>query len=548
MSLRSGVHTPRTSTSAAVPSQDTCSTPSACRSATGSSSSRAVREEQVWPLRSGSVPTAKWCSQTSFRRWSTSHSAEQAARTLGNVRTEVLDLEHISEPDEAFDVVLCREGMMFALEPRRAVAEMHRVLRPGGRATVAVWGPRSENPWLGVLLDTITEVTGIVVPPPAAPGPFALSDATELRDLFSDAGFGELRDRSCVGTPSCTLVLGVVEPAVEGRRTRHRGREPARRHHAHAAARHRAGRNVALRDERRARAPGTRARARRTPIMSAGPSKIFVVLGATGTIGRSVVELLAAKSGVTVRVTTRTPTSLPATLRLRSVTAFAFDWDTPTGLDRLLRDCDAVLLIPPSGHPAEATATQVAHAAASAGVRHMVFLSTLGADFDPGFTFGRWALAGEHAVAPASVPHTVLRPNSYMSNFYGMLRPADDGALRLPWGLGTNSFVDPRDVAECAAAHPARTDRSRRRDLLPHGASITRRLHGRVDARIGEWRSDPLREHDHRVRLRSTHPRRSPRTHARGTHRAPHGHGELGALTDHRRRGEAHRSCAAIPR
>jgi SAM-dependent methyltransferase len=82
--------------------------------------------------------------------------------------------------------------MMFALEPRRAVAEMHRVLRPGGRATVAVWGPRSENPWLGVLLDTITEVTGIVVPPPAAPGPFALSDATELRDLFSDGGFGDL--------------------------------------------------------------------------------------------------------------------------------------------------------------------------------------------------------------------------------------------------------------------------------------------------------------------------------------------------------------------
>ena len=87
----------------------------------------------------------------------------------------------------------------------------------------------------------------------------------------------------------------------------------------------------------------------------------------------------------------------------------------------------------------------------AAGVRHLVFLSTLGADFEPGFTFGRWALAGEQAVARSSIPYTVLRPNSYMSNFYGMLRPADDGALRLPWGHGTSSFVDPRDVAECAA-------------------------------------------------------------------------------------------------
>ena len=327
------------------------------------------------------------------------------ARTLGNVRTEVLDLEHISEPDEAFDVVLCREGMMFALEPRRAVAEMHRVLRPGGRATVAVWGPRSENPWLGVLLDTITEVTGIVVPPPAAPGPFALSDATELRDLFSDAGFGELaidRVSAPLRAPSFSAwwnrqlkvagpVIAVVNRLDETTRT-----------WLHDTA------QVATSRTRRTARSSYRdsARARRTPIMSAGPSKTFVVLGATGTIGRSVVELLAAKSGVTVRVATRTPTSLPATLRLRSVTAFAFDWDTPTGLDRLLRDCDAVLLIPPSGHPAGATATQVARAAAGAGVRHMVFLSTLGADFDPGFTFGRWALAGEHAVAAGVRAHT----------------------------------------------------------------------------------------------------------------------------------------------
>jgi hypothetical protein len=66
---------------------------------------------------------------------------------------------------------------------------MHRILRPAGRAAVAVWASRRDNPWLGVLLDTITQVTGIDVPPPGMPGPFALSDADGLRQLFASAGF-----------------------------------------------------------------------------------------------------------------------------------------------------------------------------------------------------------------------------------------------------------------------------------------------------------------------------------------------------------------------
>jgi SAM-dependent methyltransferase len=110
------------------------------------------------------------------------------ARGLTNVRTDVRDLESIGEPDASFDVVLCREGMMFALDPGLAAREMHRVLRPAGRVAVAVWADRDDNPWLGLLLDAITEVTGVVVPPPGMPGPFALSDPDHLRELFVAAG------------------------------------------------------------------------------------------------------------------------------------------------------------------------------------------------------------------------------------------------------------------------------------------------------------------------------------------------------------------------
>ena len=110
------------------------------------------------------------------------------ARGLTNVRAAVLDLERIDQPAGVYDVVLCREGMMFAIDPAGAACEMLRVLRPGGRVAVAVWADREHNPWLGLLLDAITEVTGIIVPPPGMPGPFALSDAERLRRLFAEAG------------------------------------------------------------------------------------------------------------------------------------------------------------------------------------------------------------------------------------------------------------------------------------------------------------------------------------------------------------------------
>src|SRR3954447_13143132 len=83
-------------------------------------------------------------------------AARAAERGLTNTEARVLDLEAIAEDDGSFDVVLCREGLMLVPEPERAAAEIARVLAPGGRFAVAVWGARERNPWLGVLFDAVT--------------------------------------------------------------------------------------------------------------------------------------------------------------------------------------------------------------------------------------------------------------------------------------------------------------------------------------------------------------------------------------------------------
>ena len=166
--------------------------------------------------------------------------AEARARTLGlgNVRTRVLDLEHILEPDGSYDVVLCSEGLMLVPEPDRAAREIRRVLRPGGRVALTVWGPRERNPWLALVLDAVGAQIGRPVPPPGVPGPLSLADRDGLVRLLRAAGlvdveveelavplqaptFEEWWTRtSALAGPLVTILAALPEDALQAIRTR----------------------------------------------------------------------------------------------------------------------------------------------------------------------------------------------------------------------------------------------------------------------------------------------------------------------------------------
>jgi SAM-dependent methyltransferase len=116
-------------------------------------------------------------------------AADRAAeRRLANVRTALVDLDDITLPDAAYDVVVCREGFMFAREPERTARELRRILRPDGRFALAVWGPRVDNPWLGLVFDAVEAQLGQPMPPPGVNGPFALADADRFAALLRAAG------------------------------------------------------------------------------------------------------------------------------------------------------------------------------------------------------------------------------------------------------------------------------------------------------------------------------------------------------------------------
>jgi SAM-dependent methyltransferase len=108
------------------------------------------------------------------------------------VNTLELDAERIDQPNESYDVVLCREGIMLVPDHEGAATEIRRVMRPGGRAVVSVWGPREQNPWLGAMLDAVGFQVGGTFPPPGVPGPFALDSRDKLLAVLSGAGFDDI--------------------------------------------------------------------------------------------------------------------------------------------------------------------------------------------------------------------------------------------------------------------------------------------------------------------------------------------------------------------
>lgn len=63
------------------------------------------------------------------------------ARGIDNVLARVMDGQNLDLEDDGFDIVGSLFGLMFFPDHDRGLREMHRVLKPGGQAVVAIWAP-----------------------------------------------------------------------------------------------------------------------------------------------------------------------------------------------------------------------------------------------------------------------------------------------------------------------------------------------------------------------------------------------------------------------
>jgi SAM-dependent methyltransferase len=135
---------------------------------------------------------ARSSSPTAPRPWSRRPAAGGRAWRIANVEAKPMEAEWIDLPTASVDGVLCRWGYMLLADPATALGETRRVLRRGGRVTLAAWTQPDANPWMVAIARTLVELGHAAPPEPGEPGPFAFSEPGTIEGLLEDAGFEDI--------------------------------------------------------------------------------------------------------------------------------------------------------------------------------------------------------------------------------------------------------------------------------------------------------------------------------------------------------------------
>jgi len=115
-----------------------------------------------------------------------------AARRLHNIEFRAADAEQLPFHAGRFDRITCRFGIMFIPDIQKALGEMRRVLKPGGRVSFITWGSMEENPLFGSMIRPFLKYVDVPPPPPDSPHVFRFADENKLAQLLSLAGFQEV--------------------------------------------------------------------------------------------------------------------------------------------------------------------------------------------------------------------------------------------------------------------------------------------------------------------------------------------------------------------
>lgn len=119
------------------------------------------------------------------------HAREEG---LDNLEGKVMDAYALELDDDTFDAAGSVAGVSILPELGRALGEMVRVIKPGGRALVVNFGPPQKAEFVGAFMGAMQAAVPDFAPPGGGPSPaFQLADPDRMRDELAGAGLRDVR-------------------------------------------------------------------------------------------------------------------------------------------------------------------------------------------------------------------------------------------------------------------------------------------------------------------------------------------------------------------
>jgi SAM-dependent methyltransferase len=135
-------------------------------------------------------------------------------RAAAQVEWQPADATKLPFDDRSFDAVVCQFGLMFFPDKAAGAREAFRVLKPGGRFLVSVWGRLEDNPVPRITHETVATFFPSD-PPQFYTIPFSLHDPQVVRGFLDGAGFvdvqWERRDSTGTSASTAEAAIGLIE-------------------------------------------------------------------------------------------------------------------------------------------------------------------------------------------------------------------------------------------------------------------------------------------------------------------------------------------------
>ncbi len=125
-------------------------------------------------------------------------AAEEEARRHGvtNVSFRQANAESLPFPDESFDLVTCKHGVMFFGDVETGLREIHRVLKKGECAVFTAHGMPEDNPWYSCIMRTFSKYLELPPPPTGTPHAHRFAHPGTLSAALREAGFSQVDEES----------------------------------------------------------------------------------------------------------------------------------------------------------------------------------------------------------------------------------------------------------------------------------------------------------------------------------------------------------------